>query len=543
MASGATPWTPVVVKTTEIIGHQRTPDITNVSRDGGFSFLIEDKVVWVYDDTQCMSEQGRILSFVSNSAAYASNVEDTISEVRDFHIEEVRGAQGREGRAIEQGDAVNGGGGWIPFNQDEIDFNNDHRNRERIAIWPATAPTALVDNQAFIFAPLTYVDELQQHTDRMFKSRGITLVSIELRHWGPQATRQNDLMFPDTEVPFGGFSAVVGYASTDRDPNRRGDDTDIYVLGKTASGLQLARAPASQIMDHDAYKYYEPRTRTFTDQTPDPNITGPEDLYLTGSFSNGNLFWSPYFGTFVLVYFNHMADSKFYMRYLDLDNPLNDTSAIWTAGGRLGNGIQGGDAEALIRYAWSPEQEVFATPPGPGGYNYAGQAHPEYFNRQYYPRTAFTPTEDPPGRLNRWFGSSEVEEDDAGGDGKHLLVSWTSQIRGGTSSGIYEIMLARIEFGDIPPKPGQGEPPRWTTLSHHRPSDGPPGSGQSSSDASSQRFAPRPDAMNGHGPGMNDHELDMNGRDPTPDVERQFFNLARFLVTALAAVLAAAVMF
>ena len=154
-----------------------------------------------------------------------------------------------------------------------------------------------------------------------------------------------------------------------------------------------------------------------------------------------------------MIYFNKMADSTFYIRYLNLDNPLED-DANWVKGGKNGTGILQEDAEALTKYAWSPEQTLFVSPTGKGGFNYAGTPHPSYFNRQYFAPSLYPDNTPDEQRKNDWYGSNLVPEDDAGGDGRYLLLSWTSQLRGGTNSGIYQIQLAMVEFDIVPTRPG-----------------------------------------------------------------------------------------
>ena len=83
------------------------------------------------------------------------------------------------------------------------------------------------------------------------------------------------------------------------------------------------------------------------------------------------------------------------------------------------------------------------------GFNYAGMPHPEYFNRQYFAPTLYPPGTPDDRRINDWFGGSMIPETNAGSDGKHLLLSWTSQLKSDTESGIYQVQLAIVEFDDI----------------------------------------------------------------------------------------------
>ena len=130
----ASAWTPIVVKNITTLGPQFTPDVTYVSRDGGYSVLINGNIVWLYDDTECMDLGGKQLSFVSNTAAYADQPNKNMSTVSDFGVMQVgTDKDGNKNYAI-LADASVGTGGWIPFQPDELDFNQQKKGVERVAI-------------------------------------------------------------------------------------------------------------------------------------------------------------------------------------------------------------------------------------------------------------------------------------------------------------------------------------------------------------------------------------------------------------------------
>lgn len=127
-------WTPIIVKDVTLLGPQVTPDVTDVSRDGGFSALINGKIVWLYDDTECFDLGGKQLSFVSNTAAYADEPNRNISKVADFGVVETgQDGYGRKQYAILADTAV-GSGGWISFQFDELNFNHEMSGKRRVAI-------------------------------------------------------------------------------------------------------------------------------------------------------------------------------------------------------------------------------------------------------------------------------------------------------------------------------------------------------------------------------------------------------------------------
>ena len=191
----------------------------------------------------------------------------------------------------------------------------------------------------------------------------MTLISIIAPKSGPIASRQGDLIIPGTEVAFGGFSTLIGRKSTNSSTYRDEGDLDVYLLGMTNAGLQMARVGINDINDFGKYTFWDPQEGNFVAEPPDVGVTSPTQIYLPGTYSSGSVFYSPYFLTFIMVYFNKMVDSTFYIRYLNLNEPLTDNK-IWVAKGINGSGIEPEDVEALVRYSWSDEQKLYASPPG-----------------------------------------------------------------------------------------------------------------------------------------------------------------------------------
>lgn len=133
-SSGAASWTPIVVKNATQLGPQVSPDVTDVSRDGGYTALINGNIVWLYDDTECFDREGAQVSFISNTAAYSTRPSKNISTVTDFGVVDVgKDKNGKSTKAI-LADTTVGTGGWIPFQQDELDFNKLRKGLERVAI-------------------------------------------------------------------------------------------------------------------------------------------------------------------------------------------------------------------------------------------------------------------------------------------------------------------------------------------------------------------------------------------------------------------------
>lgn len=133
-------WTPVVVKNVTTLGPQLSPDVTVVSRDGGYSVLIDGKIVWLYDDTECKDLQGNQLSFISNTATYQLDPKN-ISTVTDFGVVNLGKTSGGSPKSAILAGTTVGTGGWIPFQSDELDFNRQMVGKERVAICKHSART------------------------------------------------------------------------------------------------------------------------------------------------------------------------------------------------------------------------------------------------------------------------------------------------------------------------------------------------------------------------------------------------------------------
>ncbi|MCJ1307366.1 hypothetical protein MMC25_001012 [Agyrium rufum] len=438
-------WTPIIVKNVNVLGPQNTPDVTGLSRDGGFSTFIDNKLIWLFDDSECIGTDGNQLSFISNTAAYLEGPDTNLTLMQDFGVEMVgKDKYGRKQFAIIGHDTV-GSGGWIPFFDDESDFNTKNGGTRRVAIWPGASPTPLNTTHAILLAPVVYVTS---KPTIQYEARGMTLVVVSTTSSGPVASRPAEIVIPGTDIPYGGFATLIGNASTSS-PVENTQEKDVYLIGIASHGLQVARVNLGSIGYFPDYSFFDTRSLTFTNVIPSINSTDSSRIYLPGSFSSGSMFFSPFFATFVLIYFNMFADSTFYVRYLDLDQPLTQ-DPTWTTGGKLGDGIATEDAEAIVKYAWSPEQKLYGSTPGKGGYNYAANAHPEFYNGQYLAQSLYPEDTAWDQRRTPWLGAAAVKEDNANGDGRHLMLSWTSQIHGGLATGVYQIYMAVIEFDDIP---------------------------------------------------------------------------------------------
>ena len=193
-----------------------------------------------------------------------------------------------------------------------------------------------------MYAPLVYVDSRPQDPAKEYQPRGMALVTIAAPETGPVAYREGGLVIPGTEVPYGGFATLLGFPSTTT-VHGRSETRDVYLIGAAQDGLQLARVGVDDMTDYSKFVYFDPQTGGYSSNPPALNTTVTSKLYMPGTFTSGDIFYSqqflcsrklasrliaagPYFHTYLMVYFNRMVDSTFYIRYLDLEKPLGEST-------------------------------------------------------------------------------------------------------------------------------------------------------------------------------------------------------------------------
>ena len=132
----------VSVSNVTFLGPQLTPDVEDISRDGGYSVVVNGNIVWLYDDTECFDAAHTQLSFVSNTGAFGDR--SNVSLAADFGVVDLgKDTNGKKKTAILAGTTV-ATGGWIPFQDDELHFNDEKKGQERVAICKAITATMVL---------------------------------------------------------------------------------------------------------------------------------------------------------------------------------------------------------------------------------------------------------------------------------------------------------------------------------------------------------------------------------------------------------------
>jgi len=129
------------------------------------------------------------------------------------------------------------------------------------------------------------------------------------------------------------------------------------------------------------YTYFDTASRVFNSISPSHD--SHTATFLNGTFSSGNLFFSEFYQTFLIVYFNRLVDNSFYIRFLDRQHPLYIMKAgriQYDAGWPINKTLTAGDVEAIGHYTWSGQYKLYETEQGKGGFSYAGSVGVDYFS-------------------------------------------------------------------------------------------------------------------------------------------------------------------
>ncbi|KAK7183176.1 hypothetical protein DPSP01_011441 [Paraphaeosphaeria sporulosa] len=315
--------------TVDSIGIQSS-NFPDVYRDGGGGGTINGVNIMTFSDTTTTAGgvTGSMKGFADNTIAYVGQNGAPLHQTTDF------GANGVPSMPI-------------PFTQNETQYTADHFDKDgtRCVLWPqasiATIPTLDGGELGIAVYPVAlYSSNIQNDLYN-------TLVEISADPVaGPKVERVVPQLFYADESPlYGGFSTVVAHASS-----------ELYLLSKEwdastlTGGMRVAKVPTSSYKDRATYTYWDGSS-----WTPDLAVASraPAGLLFSASLSTGDVFWSEYYSTYMVVYFNTFADSTFYMRYA---------------------------LEGTVTGKWSDEIKLAVTQPGlgPQPYNYAGHAYPTF---------------------------------------------------------------------------------------------------------------------------------------------------------------------
>jgi hypothetical protein len=318
-----------------------------ISRDGGRGGYINGDQIFVFCDTSTyVPSGGQVpLSFRSNSVSVDQGRLATggVAAVLTDPIGQWQNSTGTQR-------------GFIPLTQGEDAYNIGMQAKGyRYAIWSGSSLIPYNCSTAVLYAQLVFVTPLLT-----FTHVGNTLLYVKTDKLnGPIATRKVDLMFKQTEISWGSFGAIRSWGTD----GIGGNTGKVYLIGAIGvSSLVVARVNAATIETKSTYEYWNGASWTLTMPTATKAFS-----IMTGSFSSGDIFYSPYHRTYIFVYMNNLADSTFHYRYLLAPAAIIPSTGTDTV-------------EAIVKYSWSAEQTLLKTPSALSGqYTYAGGIQAGYF--------------------------------------------------------------------------------------------------------------------------------------------------------------------
>jgi hypothetical protein len=324
--------------------------LPHLSRDGGKGCCINGTNIFIFCDTATFQD-GTMNGFVSSSVAV------------DFT------ANGLDGKPIvlvdqlgEWQDDVGRMRGLSPMTTAEEAFNIQLSGQGyRYAVWPESSPIPLNETHALLYASLVY-DEVDMSTQAAnFTTLGNTLLIVSIDPvYGPGAQRVVNQMFQENEVGWGSLGGLRSWGRS----GVGGMDGMLYLFGQVDEGVLVARTNPFGITDRLTYSYWDGSTWSSGMLPSDAT-----SYLLDDPVMDLDVFYSPYHGTFIMVYLTPDADNTFYYRYL-----MSDTAIIPPyAGGTVDY------VEHIIKNQWSSEQVLYKAATPPMAYIYAGGVHAGYF--------------------------------------------------------------------------------------------------------------------------------------------------------------------
>ena len=213
----------------------------HISRDGGKGGYLNGQHLFIFCDTGSYtaptdSSNGDFLGFVSSSVAIDAglnglrgqplSLEDGIGQWRD-NVGRMRG--------------------FSPMTQGEQSYNLAMQgDGQRYAVWPEASLIPLDATQSILYAPIVYDNVNMATKAAAFTYTGAALLTITAGgNGGPVATRTVDKLFSKDEVEWGCIGGIRSWGPS----GVGGTDGRVYLFGKVAGGLLLARTGHDSITD------------------------------------------------------------------------------------------------------------------------------------------------------------------------------------------------------------------------------------------------------------------------------------------------------
>jgi len=216
----------------------------HISRDGGRGGYLNGQHLFVFCDTGAYTaptdySDGNFLGFVSSSVAVDTGLNGLAGEA--LVLEDGIG---------QWSDDVGRMRGFSPMTQGEQGYNLAmQENGQRYAVWPESSLIPLDATTSILYAPVVYDNVNMVTRAAVFTYTGAALLTVTAGgKGGPIATRTVDKLFGQDDVEWGCVGGIRSWGPS----GVGGTDGKVYLFGKVAGGLLLARTSHDSIADLDS---------------------------------------------------------------------------------------------------------------------------------------------------------------------------------------------------------------------------------------------------------------------------------------------------
>lgn len=303
-------------------GSSWDPNFPNMYRDGGGGITVAGVNLMTFSDTYTTNGglTGSWTSFVANTYSYAGTNASDATMMKSF------GSGGKPNLAVS----------LLP-NETFVGSNG------RYCIWPSNSLIPYnVGGQDVAVGVMPMLTNL---VGGIMNLNYNTLVQVAMTATGPVTTRLVPALFYATEIPYGSFGLL------------KGPDGYTYLFAEDTTGLKAARVqslPAAAITKRTLYQYYN--AGNWTKQMPAIGDTSSNIFNYSANYfgtivgpASGEIFFSPYHNTYVIVFMNGFVDGTFLAAY---------------------------STTGAITGPWTKEQVIYQPPWPEASWNYAGHAYP-----------------------------------------------------------------------------------------------------------------------------------------------------------------------
>lgn len=306
----------------------------DVFRDGGGGVTVGGHNLMMFSDSYTTNQEGNasapMTSFNANTFAYA-----TVSNTQSSHSCHTDAFQTSSPSVLSDF-----GSNGLPVLEIALESNETYQGNGRYAVWPSQSMITF-GSTAVGVVPVV----INTNDPSAIVYQYNTLVQVTIGSSGPVATRLVPNLFSYTnEIPYGSFGILSG------------PDGYTYLFAADTTGLKAARVQntLAALQNRNLYQYYN--RGVWSSIMPAQNDAQSNIFNYTANYFgdivglySGEMFFSPYHNTYVLVFMDGWVDGSF--------------QVVYSTNGQLTG-------------PWSSPSTIYCPAAASNTWNYAGHAYP-----------------------------------------------------------------------------------------------------------------------------------------------------------------------